>query len=228
MLAGADLDHTLGLLLLRELHPLNVYATPSVATILRGNSMFGMLNRVPQQVNWLPITPGKIFPVQAPGESVPCFSCDPISVSNRYPAYVRGNADSALVDTEAVLGLILRWNGESGSRPRSLAYFPNVPHISDQLLATLSSVDLLMFDGTFWSDDELQRLQPGAETARQMGHLPVAGPSGSLEILSQIKVPRIYIHINNTNPMLNENSREYRQIREAGWQLAEDGWQAQL
>ena len=114
----------------------------------------------------------------------------------------------------------------SGKR---LAYMPTVPQVDDALLKELDSADLLLFDGTFWSDDELIRTQGSGQTARQMGHVPVSSPEGSLSRLAGLRHPRkIYLHINNTNPMLNQAGPEYRQVREAGWEIAEDGWQFDL
>jgi pyrroloquinoline quinone biosynthesis protein B len=104
-----------------------------------------------------------------------------------------------------------------------------VPEINATLLHELDSADLLFFDGTFWSDDELIRTQGSGSTARQMGHVPVSSPEGSLQKLAGLRRPRkIYLHLNNTNPMLNEAGPEYRQVREAGWEIAEDGCQFDL
>jgi len=84
----------------------------------------------------------------------------------------------------------------------------------------------VLFDGTFWSDDELIRIQGDGQTAEEMGHVPV---EESLRLLAEVRHPRkIYVHINNTNPMLDETSAEYRQVRDAGWEIAEDGWQFEL
>jgi pyrroloquinoline quinone biosynthesis protein B len=106
---------------------------------------------------------------------------------------------------------------------------PAVPQIDEALLKELESCDVLLFDGTFWSDDELIRIQGSGQTARQMGHVPVSSSEGSLVQLAGLHHPRkIYVHINNTNPMLNEAGPEYRQVREAGWEIAEDGWQFDL
>jgi pyrroloquinoline quinone biosynthesis protein B len=106
---------------------------------------------------------------------------------------------------------------------------PAVPAINDELLQRLEAADLLLFDGTFWSDDELIRVQGSGQTARQMGHLPVGPQDGSLQRLAGVRRPRkIFVHINNTNPMLDESSVEYRTVREAGWEIAEDGWQFEL
>jgi pyrroloquinoline quinone biosynthesis protein B len=106
---------------------------------------------------------------------------------------------------------------------------PAVPQIDDLLIKEIDSADVVLFDGTFWSDDELIRIQGSGQTAQAMGHVPVSSPAGSLARLAYIKCPRkIYIHINNTNPMLNEGSPQYRQVRDAGWEIAEDGWHFEL
>ena len=224
VLASADLDHVLGLLLLRELQPLNVYATASVIHILRDkNSMFAMLNRAPDQVHWRTIAPGESFKLCPPSGQASGITCAPISISSRYPVYA-SDSDPNLKHDEAILALIL--TSDTG---RTLVYAPNVATITEPLRKWLDRAELLLFDGTFYSDDELIRARGTGERAREMGHLPVGGEDGSLRQLARLRIPRkLYIHINNTNPMLNETSPEYRSVREAGWELAEDGWQAIL
>jgi pyrroloquinoline quinone biosynthesis protein B len=222
VLSNADVDHTLGLLLLRELQPLRVHATGSIRRILtEDNSMFAMLQRVPGQVIWTDFTPGTTFPLlNAAGEDSG-LRCRALSLGTHYPAYVSSRRQAELTFTEASLGLIVE--SPTGKR---LACMPAAPQIDDALLREFESVDVLLFDGTFWSDDELIRIQGSGQTAQQMGHVSV---SSSLVKLAQVRRPRkIYLHINNTNPMLNEASPEYRQVREAGWEIAEDGWQFDL
>jgi pyrroloquinoline quinone biosynthesis protein B len=224
VLACADLDHVLGLLLLRELQPLNVYATASVSRLLREqNSMFAMLNRAPNQIRWRDMRVGESFQLCTPSGHQTGITCTSIPVSNRYPAYA-SNSDPALSPDEAVVGLIL--TSDSG---RNVVYAPAVAAITQSLREWLEKADLLLFDGTFYSDDELTRVRGSGDLAREMGHIPVGGDDGSLRQLASLRIPRKrYIHINNTNPMLNEASSEYRSVREAGWELAEDGWQAIL
>jgi pyrroloquinoline quinone biosynthesis protein B len=119
------------------------------------------------------------------------------------------------------MGLIL----ESASGKR-VAYMPAVPRLDEALIQEFENCSVLLFDGTFWSDDELIRVQGSGQTALQMGHIPV---EQILKRLAGVACPRkIFLHINNTNPMLNEASAEYRQVREAGWEIAEDGWQFNL
>jgi pyrroloquinoline quinone biosynthesis protein B len=236
VLANADLDHVLGLLLLRELQPLRVYATASVRRILReNNSMFGMLQRIPNQTAWTDFASQTQFHLcNAAGEDSG-LRCRALSLGTHYPAYVTADRRSQLDPSEASLGFIIE-SQSSDSRSHShrkdspsssrLAYMPAVPQLDDTLLQQLDACDLLLFDGTFWSDDELIRVQGSGQTTRQMGHLPV---EHVLTKLAEVRRPRkIFVHINNTNPMLDETSPEHRQARNAGWEIAEDGWQFDL
>jgi pyrroloquinoline quinone biosynthesis protein B len=221
VLANADLDHVLGLLLLRELQPLRVYATGSVRRILReDNSMFAMLHRIPNQVIWTDFESGNEFSLNAQDEHSG-LRCLPWSLSDHYPAFVDANRRAQLSPGEASLGFILT----SASNAR-LAYMPAVPQLDDELLHQLDASDVLLFDGTFWSDDELLRVHGSGQTALQMGHIPV---EIALKKLAGVRRPRkIFLHVNNTNPMLDEAGPQYRQVRSAGWEIAEDGWQFDL
>ena len=97
------------------------------------------------------------------------------------------------------------------------------------VLTASSRLNRLRPKGEFWTDDELIRIQGSGRSARQMGHMPISGADGSLQKLSDLQRPRkIFIHVNNTNPMLDEDSAEYRRVRESGWEVAEDGWQFDL
>src|SRR6202795_3015567 len=217
ILASADLDHVVGLLLLRELQPLRVYAAPSILRILREeNSMFGMLNRGEPQVVWSPMNSGTPFPLLSADGKDSGLRCEVHYLSGRYPKYVKSEAANLARD-EATAALFF----ESASGKR-VAYIPAVGSMSDALLEKIRHVDLLLFDGTFWSDDELLRVQGSGETAHQMGHIPV---DESLRLLKDVEVGRkMFIHLNNTNPMLNESSPEHQAVRQAGWEVAEDNW----
>jgi pyrroloquinoline quinone biosynthesis protein B len=225
VLANADIDHVLGLLLMRELQPLRVHATESIRSIVtEDNSMFAMLQRIPGQVTWTDFAPGTTFPLLTAAGEDSGLRCRALSLGTHYPAYVSPSRQSHLKFGEASLGLIIE--SPSGKR---LAYMPAVPQIDDALLNEFESADVLLFDGTFWSDDELIRIQGSGQTAAQMGHVPVSSANGSLARLAHLRRPRrIYVHINNTNPMLNEAGPEHRQVREQGWEIAEDGWQFEI
>ena len=222
VLTNADIDHVLGLLLMRELQPLRVHATESVRRILtEDNSMFAMLQRIPNQVTWTDFETGTSFPLSNANGKYSGLRARAISLGTHFPAYVSEQRQSKLDPQHSSLGLILE--SPSGKR---LAYMPAVPQIDVTLLTEIESADVLFFDGTFWGDDELIRIQSSGQTALQMGHVPVGE---SLRQLAQVRHPRkIYIHINNTNPMLNEASAEHRAVRDAGWEIAEDGCHFEL
>ena len=219
VLTSADLDQVLGLLSLREFQHFRIFATSAIQQVLReDNSVFAVLNRVPDQVEWVEVSSSKSFSLQ------PDLRCTPLLLGHHLPSYVSEERQRGLFAEEMSLGLVIK-----GSSSHRLAYLPSVPEVGPDLLKQLEKVDVMLFDGTFWSDDELIRIRQDGTTARQIGHLPVSGPGGSLEALSQLKHTRkIYIHINNTNPMLDESGSEYRQVREAGWEIAEDGWECEL
>jgi pyrroloquinoline quinone biosynthesis protein B len=220
VLGSCDLDHVLGLLLLRELQPLRVYGAASVLRILRDeNSMFGMLNRIDPQVVWTAMETGTPFPLLSANGMDSGLRCEVQYLSGRYPKYVK-SVSAELGRYEATAALFFE------SRDKRVAYIPAVGTLGDALLEKIRQVDLLLFDGTFWSDDELVRLQGSGETAHAMGHIPV---EESLRLLKDIRAKRkMFIHLNNTNPLLNELSAEHRTVRQAGWEVAEDNWQVDL
>ncbi len=218
-LTGADADHVLGLLLLREFQPLRLFATASVMRILRDdNSLFRVLDRFAGQSEWTGIVAGRAFS-PAPGISI-----TPLGLPGQFPDYVPAALSNALPAQEAVLALVLQ--SDQGKR---LLYAPGLPEMDPGFLEMVESCDLVLVDGTFWSDDELRRVRGSGPSAREIGHLPISGSGGTLELFARVRRPRkIYIHINNTNPVLDEDSAEHRQARDAGWEIAQDGWEFEL
>jgi pyrroloquinoline quinone biosynthesis protein B len=224
LLTSGDIDQIAGLLSLRELQSFRVYCTASIGRILReDNSVFAMLNRVPNQVLWTEIGSDQSFPLRTVAGSDSGISCAVFSLGSRYPAYVSRDRVASLNPEDALLGAVLTSSG------KRFAYMPAVPEVDDSLLRRLEDADLLLFDGTFWSDDELIRVQGSGSTAREMGHIPVSGAEGSLCKLAALQHPRkVFVHLNNTNPMLDESGPEYREVRAAGWEIAADGWSLEL
>ena len=147
--------------------------------------------------------------------------CEVFSLEKKYPVYVSPERVAALKAEEASLGVML--TASSGGR---LAYLPAVPAISEELLRLLETADVILFDGTFWSDDELIQVQGSGATAREMGHVPVSGEMAACACWLDCARPRkIFVHVNNTNPMLDESGPEYRELRAAGWEVS-GGWVA--
>jgi pyrroloquinoline quinone biosynthesis protein B len=175
-------------------------------------------------LNWTEISPGETLSLLTPLGEDSGLRCRALSLGRHYPAYVSRRRQADLIRHQASLGLIVE--SPAGKR---LAYMPAVPQIDDVLLKEADLADVLLFDGTFWSNDELISIQGSGQTSQKMGHVPVSSPVGSLAQLAHLKCPRkIYVHVNNTNPMLDEASAEHREVREAGWEIAEDGWQFEL
>jgi pyrroloquinoline quinone biosynthesis protein B len=210
ILLCAEVDASLGLLLLREFQPLVVYATSAVRRILmEDNSMFGVLCRVPNQVTWIDILPGEAFMVGDTG-----IRCYCVTTESSYPGFVSAERAAQLPAEEAVVGLYLEHHC------RRIAYFPGAREILPEWSENFRTCDTLLFDGTFWSEDELVRVHGSGKQAREMGHQPV---SDTLSTMQALNTRRIFIHINNTNPILDEASPEHKAVRDAGWEIAYDG-----
>ncbi|MBV8051051.1 MAG: pyrroloquinoline quinone biosynthesis protein PqqB [Acidobacteriaceae bacterium] len=224
LVTGADVDQVAGLLTLREFQPFQIYCTPSVACILRrDNSIFRVLNRISNQVSWTEIKAEQSFPLLDSQGNESGIRATLFDLGGHYPDYIGPDRAKTLRPEEAQVGVILQ------SSQRTIAYLPTISALNHELLQQLKSADLFFFDGTFWSDDELRRVKGSGPTAREMGHVPVSGPEGSLQMLAGLRHPRkVYIHINNTNPMLNESGPEYRRVRDAGWEIAADGMRFEI
>jgi pyrroloquinoline quinone biosynthesis protein B len=209
-LTNGDLDHTLGLLSLREWSRITVYATEPVRdAFCSGNVLNRALQRFEGHSRWLTLAPGETL------ELAGGLRVQPIEVSGKPPLYApQGTRGEAWT-------IGLKFTGHTG---RSVGFFPAVARIDAALAEALEGVDLLLFDGTLWSDSELIDLGLANVTGRQMAHISVGGAEGSLEQLRRVSIgTRVYIHINNTNPMLREDSAEAAAVRAAGWIIAEDG-----
>ena len=215
VLTNGDLDHCLGLLSLRESEPLAVYATDRVRHgFVDHNAVARALERFPGHVGWTRLVPGT--EVSLPGGLV----LEPIAAPGRPPLHLLGRVEPSDEDN---IGLVIR-----DPRGGSLAYFPGVARVTPPIADALRGTDCCFFDGTFWSSDELIALGIGARRAEQMGHLPVGGSDGSLAALPGIPGPRFYIHVNNTNPLLREDSAAHAAVRAAGWEVAYDGLGVEL
>lgn len=223
VLAGADLDHVLGLLLLREWQRLCVYSTATVRRLLlENNSVFRLLQRMPGQILWTDVSIAQAFSLTSPDGLKSGITARFFGLPGHLPSY--STECSGLSVQEAVVALLLQ--SPSGAHT---AFIPGLPEISDALLDELGGCHTILVDGTFWTNDELVRIEGFGGFARDIGHTPISGSEGSLSRLSGLSTPRkIYMHINNTNPILDENSEEHRFVRESGWEIAYDGMEFTL
>ena len=216
VLTDGEIDHTLGLMLLREgTSRLPVYAPNGVAELLTGP---WPLARVLEPYSGIAVRrlPGRraVALQDADGQSLG-LSCTAVALARRPPRYA---ADAAGDVFE--VGLRLQDQATGGL----FAYVPVAAAVDDNVCTLATGADLLCFDGTFWSDDELHGLSVEAPRAREMGHVPLGGPDGSLERLPGCGAKRVVlVHINNTNPILGPDSPERAQITAAGVEIGEDG-----
>ncbi|MGH8222296.1 MAG: pyrroloquinoline quinone biosynthesis protein PqqB [Woeseiaceae bacterium] len=220
VLIDAQIDHTTGLLMLREGAPLAIYCTEQVREDLtRGNPLFNILHRY-CGVDWHRITPDPDATFSITGAQALSFTAVPLK--SKPPPYSPHRDAPRPGDNIGVRIADVR------SR-RVLFYAPGLGEIEPQLRPFLAEADCLMLDGTFWTDDELIRLGISAKRARDMGHLAQSGPAGMLEVLKALPAARkILIHVNNTNPILDEDSVERVTLDAAGVEVAYDGMQVEL
>ena len=220
VLMDAQIDHTTGLLMLREGRPLELYCTDMAHEDLNtGNPLIKILGHY-CGVNWhkVPTERGTSFPVIGAEElnftAVPSKSNAPPYSPHRDNPLEGDNIGMRIAD------------------PRSgkvLFYAPGLGEIEPHLKPFLEEADVLMVDGTFWTDDEMIRLGLSKKHARDIGHLPQSGAGGMIEVLKPLKASRkILIHINNTNPILDEDSDQRRQLASAGIEVAYDGMDVML
>jgi pyrroloquinoline quinone biosynthesis protein B len=223
LLTNGDLDHCLGLLCLRESQPLTVYATDAVRRgFVEDNTLYATLQRFPGQVSWQRLTPGDPQPLTGSGGRTARITVEAIAVAGQPPLHLRERATPSREDNIA-----LKLTDERSGA--TLCYMSGVAAATEQLLAAVADASAIFFDGTFWSSDELIRLGLGSRRAEEMAHWPIGGPAGSLRALVGIaRGRRIYIHINNTNPILREDSPEYREVTAAGWEVAHDGLEVEI
>ena len=224
LLTNGDLDQCLGLLSLRESQPLHLYATDRVREgFTQGNVLYRTLNRTPGQMTWHPLKlHAEDQPLLLPGNAPSGLTITALPIPGKLPLHLAGTLPA---DPQDNIGLLIH----DVASKQTLAYLPCVGEESSTLVETIEKANCVMFDGTFWTDDELIALGPGDRQAEQMAHWPLSGPTGSLHMLASLRGPkRILIHINNTNPILNEESPERQLIEAAGIEVAYDGMELVL
>lgn len=210
VLTNGDIDHIAGLLTLREKTPFTVLATAETLGVLAANSVFGVLD--PALVARAPIA------LDTPFEPVPGLSVLPFAVPGKVPLFLEGETLDLKAMGEQTIGLRLS-DGQS-----VVYYVPGCADLPDWLVARFAEADLLLFDGTVWENDEMQKTGTGAKTGARMGHIAMQGEQGSLARLAGLSGCRkVYIHINNTNPVLQPDGPERAIAAAAGWTIAQDG-----
>jgi len=218
VLTNADVDHIAGLLILREKQAFTIHATRAVLDVLDANPIFNVLD--PAFVSRSPVAFGTPF------EPMPGLELELFSVPGKVALYLEGSEQAQTGD----LKLDAETENTAGVRIRSTRtgveayYVPGCARLSDALAARLRNADLVLFDGTVWVNDEMPTIGVGAKTGARMGHMSMSGPDGSMAKLEPLGIRRkLFIHINNTNPVWDPQGPEHRQVAENGWEIARDG-----
>ena len=220
VLTNGDLDHCLGLLSLRESQPLTLYATDAVRVgFTEGNGLYRTLERFDGQATWRTLSLGASRPLGSDGGPL---SITAFPVPGKRPIHLEGQEPPTEEDN---VGLLIR----DRTTNHTMAYVPAAATWTATLDRMLAAVDVVFFDGTFWSSTELLTTGVGAKRAEDMAHLPVGGEAGTLFHLGRLTAARrVLIHINNTNPLLRDDSPERAQATAAGIEVAFDGMEIVL
>jgi pyrroloquinoline quinone biosynthesis protein B len=212
VLSGGEIDQIAGLLSLRESTPFTLYATPASHAAVAANAMFGAMTSMARRA----VNPGERFAL-AGGVEATLFM-----VPGKLPLYLEGEAPEIETESAANVGVELH---REGAR---IVVVPGVAAVTGAMRERIARADVVLFDGTLFVDDEMIRLGTGQKTGRRMGHMPIDGEGGSLRALDASSARRIFIHINNTNPILIDGSAERQKVEAAGWEVAEDGMEIVL
>ena len=212
VLTGAEIDQVAGLLSLRESTPFTLYATPASHAAVAANAMFAAMTAMTRRA----VNPGEKFMLAGNIEA------SLFMVPGKLPLYLEGDDPEVAVESASNVGIELRRDDAR------LVFVPGAAAVTPAMRERFMRAGAILFDGTLFTDDEMLRTGTGQKTGRRMGHMPIDGEGGALRALDGLAARRIFVHINNTNPIQIEGSPERRKVEAAGWQVAEDGMEIVL
>jgi pyrroloquinoline quinone biosynthesis protein B len=225
VLTNGDVDHVAGLLTLRESQPLALYATARVLTALAANSIFNVLS--PTFVDRRAMEINVSFQPRSKDGHPLGLVIEPFAVPGKIALYLENAHAGENFGTKAedTIGLEVSAHGSEAR----FFYVPGCVAMPEELRRRLAGAPLVLFDGTLWRDDEMVQQGAGVKTGRRMGHMSVSGPDGTMAAFADLGVARkVFIHINNTNPLLLGDSAQRREAEAAGWEVAYDGMEIRL
>jgi pyrroloquinoline quinone biosynthesis protein B len=223
VISGADIDCIAGLLSLREGHAFRLYAPDFIRGILQSEQVFNVLS--PALVTHETLPPDEPVALRdATGEKLG-LTVESFAVPGKLPLYQEAGRDLAqLVSANAVIGLALR-----DAAGHTLLFIPACSQVTPDIKSRAAHSDVLFFDGTLWHDDEMIEAGLSAKTGTRMGHISVSGAGGSIAAFADTTTTRkIFIHINNSNPMLCDDTAQAETVRKSGWDIAHDGMEVSL
>jgi pyrroloquinoline quinone biosynthesis protein B len=222
VLTGGDVDAIAGLLVMRERHAFSIHATPPVLRILEANRIFDVLAR--DLVTRRPLTTDHPTDLPLPDGTPSGLTCTAFAVPGKVPLYLEADDAPAIDEAAGTVGLHLSDRTGAG-----MFFIPGCAAMTPALAARLRGAALVLFDGTLWTDDEMIRAGLGGKTGRRMGHMSVSGPDGTMAAFADLDVRRkVLIHLNNSNPLLLDDSPERALVTAQGWEVAWDGMEFQL
>ncbi len=224
VLTNGDVDHVAGLLNLREMQAFTVYGTERVLQTLAANSIFNVLNAdlVPRRT----ITLDEPFDVVGPDGDMG-LRVEAFAVPGKVALYLEDESAGPSFGSQEGDTIGVKITEKSSGQ--SLFYIPGCADVDEALAARIKGAEVVLFDGTLYTDDEMLKQGLMPKTGARMGHISISGPDGSISAFQSLDVKRkIYVHINNSNPVLNENSEERRAAESAGWEIGYDGMEVRL
>ena len=215
LVTNGDIDHVAGLLVLREQQKFDLFATGEIHDVLAQNPMFDALRA--------DCVDRKKIALDQPVEIAPDLTATLFAVPGKVPLYLEGDEVQTDLEGEQTVGVALSAGGKTGY------YIPGCAMVTPALADRVRGADLVMFDGTLWRDDEMIANGLSQKTGQRMGHISMSGEEGSIEAFKDLNISRkIFVHMNNSNPVLNPGSEERRAAEAAGWTVGEDGMEVRL
>ncbi len=223
VVTGGDVDAIAGLLHLRERHRFSLFGPQRVLDVIAANPIFGVLS--PDHVGQIELPLDEMVELRG-AENAAGLAARAFAVPGKVPLYLEaGGKDPGLSEAGDAVGLELI-EAATGS---SFFFIPGCAVVTEALRRRLAGAALVFFDGTLWRDDEMIRAGVGDKTGRRMGHISMSGEGGAIAAFHDLGVGRrIFIHINNSNPVLLEDSPERGEAERAGWEIAYDGMEVRL
>ena len=216
VLTNGDIDHVAGLLTLREKQAFTLFATDEIHGVVRDNRIFEALD--PQFVKRSPVILETAF------ELLDGLTAELFPVPGKIPLYMEDGEPEIGTEGEATVGVRL-----SDADGNTAYYIPGCAHLSDRVRNRIENASMVLFDGTLWSDDEMITSGTGKKTGQRMGHMSMSGSEGTLAAFQNLGIgQKVFVHINNTNPVLIDGSPERLEAENAGWTIAHDGLELAL
>lgn len=215
LVTNGDIDHVAGLLVLRESQRFDLFATSEIHDTLAANPMFDALRA--------DCVARRRIALDQRFELVPGLDATLFAVPGKVPLYLEGETvDTGLIGEQTV-------GVELHAGDHRAYYIPGCAYVPDWLGARLEGADLVMFDGTLWSDDEMITAGLSQKTGQRMGHISISGPDGSMAALANLTIgQKVFVHMNNSNPVLDPRSAQTVAAQAAGWTIARDGMEISL